>query len=256
MVSTSIKKNKLTGLFIACYEIGGDKLGAPLFKVNLTVHTPSETINGLGHITQAIHPPLDVVTKLDGNYTYMTVMPHNVHILVTATGYPIIQWPPHAGIGPVILPNVYLRMILSEDWQSGTANYKYIDNNGNWHIVENAPVKLVADHALTNTDRGGILLTEKFANQLKINGELAWFFREENGSNGYSWRFRPDNSGVYELAEQIVLHPSTQAVGVPGMSIWKFKGIREGKGCIMFELYPPGEQEPAETVVLNIEVTK
>jgi predicted secreted protein len=256
MESTLLKKNKITGLFIACYEIGGDKLGAPLFKVNLTVHTPTETINGLGQITQAIHPPLDVATKLDGNYTYMTVMPHNVHILVTATGYPIIQSSPQGGISPVISPNVNLRMVLSEDWKLGTANYKYIDNNGNWHTVENAPVKFVADHALPDTDRGGILLTEKFVNQLKIHGELAWFFREQNPSTGYSWRFSPDNSGVYELANEIVLRPSTPSVGVPGMSIWKFKAIREGKGSILFELYPPGRQEPVETVALNIEVTQ
>ncbi|MBD2441443.1 protease inhibitor I42 family protein [Nostoc sp. FACHB-110] len=75
-------------------------------------------------------------------------------------------------------------------------------------------------------------------------------------TNGYTWHFRPDNSGVYELAEEIVLHPSTQAVGVPGMKIWNFRAIREGQGSVMFELFPPGQQEPAETVVLNIEITE
>ncbi len=132
-----------TGLFPVCYEIGGDMPGAPLFKVSLTVYTPGKSVSGHGVITQATNPPLKVETKLQGDFTYMTVMPKNVHILVVATGYPILHWSHHAGIGPVIGPNVNLRMVLTEDWKSGTANYQYLDANGNWVNIENAPVKIV-----------------------------------------------------------------------------------------------------------------
>ena len=129
---------KKVGLFLACYEIATSRIGGPVFKLNLIVNTPTETVHGVGTITQSTNPPLDIATKLDGSFTYMTVMPDITHILVTASGYPIIYWPPHGGIGPVILPNVELRMVLNSDWKSGTVNYKYIDREGLWQSIENA----------------------------------------------------------------------------------------------------------------------
>jgi hypothetical protein len=142
------KVEAMTGLFIVSYEIGGNMPGAPLFKVNFSVFTPGETVNGIGHITQATNPPLDIATNLSGQYTYMCVMPERCHILVTATGHPIIKWPQGGGIGPVIPPNVELRMVLSEDWKSGTANYKYQDSSGKWDEVTNVPVKMVSGNTL------------------------------------------------------------------------------------------------------------
>lgn len=132
-----------TGLFLVSYEIGGHMPGAPLFGVSFTVYTPGETVSGIGHITQATNPPLDIGTDLSGQFTYMCVMPKNCHILITATGYPVVKWPQGGGIGPVIPPNTELRMVVSEDWKSGTANYKYLDGGGNWHEVKDAPVKSV-----------------------------------------------------------------------------------------------------------------
>jgi hypothetical protein len=134
---------KKVGLFPACYVIGDVKPGAKLFKVSLLVNAPGKTVSGYGTVTQAINPPLRVETKLNGDFTYMTVMPKNVHILVVATGYPGIHWPPHGGIVPVIPANVHLRMVLSEDWKSGTASYQYLDARGNWQSIEDAPVKIV-----------------------------------------------------------------------------------------------------------------
>ena len=132
----------MTGLFPVCYQIGGNMPGAPTFKVHLMVYTPDKRVTGFGEITQATNPPLEVATKILGSYTYMTVMPDNTHILVTATGYPPIQWPPHGGIGPVIPPNVELRMVLSDDWSKGTAQYRYYAN-GSWHEITDAPVEKI-----------------------------------------------------------------------------------------------------------------
>lgn len=131
-----------TGLFPVSYEIGGDKPGAPRFVVHLLLYTPAKTVNGAGLITQAINPPLEEPTVLHGDFTYMTVMPKNTHILVTATGFPPIKWPGHGGLGPVIQPNVHLRIVLEGDWKAGTANYSYFAN-GSWHEIENAPVKSI-----------------------------------------------------------------------------------------------------------------
>ncbi len=138
-----------TGLFNINYQVGGDKPGAPLFRLNLGVYTPAETLSGVGHITQAVSPPLDMGTSVQGNYTYMCVMPDNCHILITATGYPIIKWPKHGGVGPVIPPNCDLRMVVTDDWKTGTANYKYFDPEGNWHEVTNAPVKIIEIEKIT-----------------------------------------------------------------------------------------------------------
>lgn len=135
------------GLFIACYKIGGGKPGAPLFDLHLCVNTPDKSVSGMGQLTQAVSPPLNLKTQLTGDFTYMTVMPRNVHILVVATGYPSIAWPPGGGIGPVLQPNASIRMVLEEDWKSGTATYKYVDNKGTWRDVENAAVKLVPCNA-------------------------------------------------------------------------------------------------------------
>jgi hypothetical protein len=107
--------------------------GAPLLTVTMTVSTPQRTLTGMGRIMQAVNPPLDLTTKLDGDYTYMTVMPNESHILVVANGYPAL---------PVLQPNLQLRMVLKADWQTGTASYRY-EVDGVWHDVEGAPVKQV-----------------------------------------------------------------------------------------------------------------
>ncbi|NER82595.1 MAG: DUF1842 domain-containing protein [Leptolyngbya sp. SIO1D8] len=136
-------------LFIVCYTIETDRIDAPAFSLNLTVNPPKETVHGLGKITQSTSPPLDITTRLDGSFTHMTVMPDNTHILVVATGYPVIHWPPYSGVGQVIPPNAELRMLLSRDWKSGTANYKYLDNQGDWHSMSDASVNYANCPVLT-----------------------------------------------------------------------------------------------------------
>lgn len=103
-------------------------------------------------------------------------------------------------------------------------------------------------------DKEGILLNSAFINKMNIGGEPGWFPVETNASTGYIWTCTPDDSGVYEIAEKIVLHPSTEAVGTPGMIIWKFKAIREGLGRVMFEQFPPGRTDAVETVIVEIAV--
>lgn len=137
-----VQTEKKLGLFIVSYQIGSNMPGAQTFTINLSVYTPGETVSGIGHIFQATNPPLNIATNLSGQYTYMTVMPQHSHILVTASGTQIIKWPQGAGVGPVLPTNVELRMVLDEDWQSGTANYKFLDNEGNWREVTNAPVTI------------------------------------------------------------------------------------------------------------------
>lgn len=129
------------GFFIVSYQIGGEMPGASSFVVHLTVNTPARTITGQGRITNySILPPLDLSTKLHGDFTYMTVEPPSTSILVNLTGYPVVSWPPGIGIGPVIPADVDLRMVLDGSWQSGTANYRYTRDGQTWRSVSNAPV--------------------------------------------------------------------------------------------------------------------
>jgi len=142
--SCSSTKECKTGLFLTCYEIGAVGVpGAPVLKTCLTVCTPQETISGAGSVTQAVNPPVDIQTIITGQYTYMTVMPNTSKILVIAEGYPPVKFPSGAGIGPVILPNVQLRMVLDECWEKGVAEFKFCDASGCWHEVKNVPVKSI-----------------------------------------------------------------------------------------------------------------
>jgi hypothetical protein len=136
-----------TGLFLASYTITSGAMGAPTFQLNLSVYTPKETVHGVGQITNTANPPLHITTKLDGSYTYMTVMPNNTHILVTALGYPIDS-PVQGGVPTAIRANAELRMVLTEDWKSGTATYKYVDDQGNTHSINDAKVQSVDANTL------------------------------------------------------------------------------------------------------------
>ncbi len=136
----SKESKNAVGLFPVTYENKSIPGGLSL-KVSLVVSTVTKEVNGIAHITQATNPPLDITSKVHGDYTYMCTM-KNCHILVTATGYPEIHWPKGAGHGPVILPNVQLRMILEDDWSGGTVNLKYRDSlAGPWKEVT-FPVEL------------------------------------------------------------------------------------------------------------------
>jgi predicted secreted protein len=100
----------------------------------------------------------------------------------------------------------------------------------------------------------GILLNPNFPNTLKTGGEIAWFSREVNPSTGYTWKFRPDNSGVYKEMETILLHSSTGVPGTPGEELWKFKAMKPGKGSMRFERFPPGADNPDQTLTINVQV--
>jgi predicted secreted protein len=101
----------------------------------------------------------------------------------------------------------------------------------------------------------GILLNDDYENNLTIGGELAWFIREQNTSTGYIWQFVPDNSGVYEEVETIVLRASVSGKGVPGTAIWKFKAVKRGTGSMIFQSIRPGSGKPSEEIKISVSVT-
>lgn len=132
------------GLFIASYDITTGLMGAPTLHVQLSVYPPEKSVTGYGTISQAINPPPSFRTRLDGTYTYLTVMGPGSRLLVTLTGYPYGIWPPGGGGGPVLLPNCELRMLLEESWQEGVASFWYLDDQGRKHEIEDAKVTKTA----------------------------------------------------------------------------------------------------------------
>ncbi len=141
----SKESKNAVGLFPVTYE-NQTIPGGVSFKVSLVVSTVNNEVSGIAHITQATNPPVNITSKLNGDYTYMCTT-RDCHILVTATGYPEINWPAHAGIGPVIPANVKLRMILEDDWSAGTVTLRYRDSEFNWHEAT-FPVKAVQANAI------------------------------------------------------------------------------------------------------------
>jgi len=134
-----------TGLFLVNYQVGTGAPGAPTLNLSLAVNAAHRTLHGIGEITQAVHPPVDVHTRVDGTYLPIQIM-GSPSLLVEASGMPpVVHWPDRRRQGPgtVILPNFFLRMIL-QDWKSGgTAYYRYQNAEGQWVEVNDVPVKKV-----------------------------------------------------------------------------------------------------------------
>jgi predicted secreted protein len=101
----------------------------------------------------------------------------------------------------------------------------------------------------------GIYLTGHFVNHIKVDGELAWFSRENNPFSGYLWRCIEDSSGTYRFLGTLELVPVTNAEGIPGLTLWKCQALKKGKGTITFQRYQRGAEKPEETITVRLEVS-
>ena len=115
-----------TGMFLLPLIAGTGKMGAISINFNLGVSTPNRKVGGVARAFQSTNPPLDVHFDVNGDFTYMTVMPQNTHILVVLEGNNEFKG----------------RIVLESNWQSGTGSFSFIDNSGKQHGLENVPVKL------------------------------------------------------------------------------------------------------------------
>lgn len=115
-----------TGMFLLPLEAGTGKAGAISLTFNLGVSTPNRRVGGVAGAFQSTNPPLNIHFDINGDYTYMTVMPHNTHILVVLEGNNQLKG----------------RMVLESNWQTGTGTFSFVDENGKQYTLENVPVKL------------------------------------------------------------------------------------------------------------------
>lgn len=131
------------GMFLGCFQVGGHMPGAPAVNLHLGFNAPAQSVSGVGQVTQAVNPPLNIASNVTGTYTYMTVMPNNTHIQVRLSGTPPVYFPSGAGIGPAVPANLEMIMVLAKDWAAGDAQYQYRNGLGDWVKIESAPVKQI-----------------------------------------------------------------------------------------------------------------
>lgn len=141
------KKYDEVGLFHACYFIGTGLAGAPGLSVNLLVNAVERHITGVGSLF--LDQPETNKYRLEGDFNYLCTM-DNCHILATIDGYPYLMMPPGSGIGPVLLPELKLRVLFDEEFSTGIASYQYTDKEGKPHYVNDVPVRKEECNRLPN----------------------------------------------------------------------------------------------------------
>jgi len=132
-----LKTEEKVGTFLACFEIGDmSRSGGTMCGLKLMVNAPSRKVTGHFHITNTNNPPLNLDVEVFGTFWYMTLNNGNTHIGLHLHS---VSSPTHI----VPLYPVDLNIVLEGDWQSGTANYKYINVTPPWIEINDAPVKSV-----------------------------------------------------------------------------------------------------------------
>jgi hypothetical protein len=147
---TSDKTAGGTGLFLATYECGTGKPGAPALRLRLAISAPSRTVTGSATLGWAVSPPIDQESAVNGTYIAIPLFAGGFRYVVTLTGYPEVDWPVDGGIGPVLPQNLRADLVLT-DWNSGTASFSFPDANGAWHTIAGVPVRLVGPDTIDLT---------------------------------------------------------------------------------------------------------
>jgi hypothetical protein len=114
-----------TDFFSLPLAIGTGVNGAQRFELHLGEIIPSQKVSGVGFISQPANSSMALQTELSGDFSFMTVAPHDTHILVVLDDK----------------NGVKVRMVLNDDWSKGVANYSYTDNRGKLVELTNIPVE-------------------------------------------------------------------------------------------------------------------
>ena len=149
----SIQAENQQGMFRVSYYItqmidGQVKLGSATLRADLIINGPDKTVNGIANIYQATNPPVNVISHLNGEWSYLSNMNEH-HALIIVDGFDLstIQY----GGQAMENKNLTLRIVVSEDWQSGTASFNYL-YEGEWYEVEYAILKVLEGESHINLD--------------------------------------------------------------------------------------------------------
>jgi len=149
----SIQAENQQGMFRVSYYItqkilGQTKLGSATLRVDLIINGPDKTVNGIANVYQPTNPPVNVVSHLNGEWSFLTnVSDNQALILVDGFDLSTIQF----GGQPMEHKNLTLRIAITQDWQSGTASFNYL-YEGEWYEVEYATVALLEGEDHINLD--------------------------------------------------------------------------------------------------------
>lgn len=128
-------------------------------------------------------------------------------------------------------------------------------------VIILVPVFAIAAPALAPLpiDKDGILLLANLPtgqqNVLKVSTPpvYGWYMGDFGAATNFTWRFTPDNSGVYQMVKHFTLGANVvnlagkPLLGLPARSIWVFQGVKPGKGVAKFELFAVNGKTPVRT---------
>jgi hypothetical protein len=120
------------GTFLAHWTVGNvGAAGAPILKIEAMVSVaPTQRIVGTAQLTQAVNPPLDHQFEVVGTF-------HNAPIPGGERRFIHLHSVNTHRIGA---PSIDILIELSEDWQKGTATYRYWIGSS-FNEVRNVPVQ-------------------------------------------------------------------------------------------------------------------
>jgi hypothetical protein len=120
-----------TDLFHATYAVATPAIGSPLLTLSIVVDVPNGKVTGIARITQTTYPPLQFRADVWGSFsTVQPVLDAPPVNVLTLDGNPSGQY-------SMIAETFHFHGILSSDWKSGHASYRYYEGE-RWHTVENA----------------------------------------------------------------------------------------------------------------------
>lgn len=150
-------KDGFKDVFKVDYLISTHLMGGVSFTVRMLVNTQTNKVVGMGKISQATKPPLNILTNLKGDWSYMCTM-SSCNILVVAEGTNDFNNVLH-GTPPEAL-NTKLRMSLEDNWKKGIADFQYL-KDGKWIDCPYAKVELIEEKAITSIEELAKVTTEK-----------------------------------------------------------------------------------------------
>lgn len=124
---------------VGYFTIGAQKPGAVTFQCTLTVH--AGYVSGMGHVAQAISPPLNTATYVSGTSALIESGADTTQI-ISLTGH---EFPTPMPPNP---KNVECTIMLdSRNAARNLASLSYIDEQGQWVKLNNQAVKVTWQHA-------------------------------------------------------------------------------------------------------------
>jgi hypothetical protein len=144
--------NSKLSVFLLNLRIGDGLPGGISCTLDLGVSPENNATQGRSVIFQAVNPITHVQSAVTGTYNYLCTNT-SCHIMLVLNGFTENE----GGS----LKNFEARILLTDDWKTGTADYSFL-NNGEWVAMTNQKVESVSDDGIN--DLGKLAETVKLAN--------------------------------------------------------------------------------------------